>query len=98
MKNIKYIDTRHSDQVLSNFGITLALLQILFIIAFSIFVRMDTETDSMDQERAPALVGSHAMLLVGFSYLMTSIKQTNLSVLTYSLLVSALVMQLYVLL
>lgn len=52
----------------------------------------------MDQERAQAVVGSNAVLLLGFGYLMTSIKHTNLSVLSYSLLISALVAQLYVLL
>lgn len=52
----------------------------------------------MDQERASALVGSNAMLLLGFGYLMTSIKHTNLSVLTYSLLINALVIQFYILL
>jgi hypothetical protein len=97
MKPIKYIDSSRSNQVLSNFGITLIILQLMMILAFAIFVRMDVTDDPLDKERSPALVNSNIMILLGFGYLMTTLKHNNLSVLTYCLLTHALVMQLYLL-
>lgn len=49
MKPIKSIEISKSNQTLTNFGITLILLQLLMILAFSIFVRMDVQDDPLDK-------------------------------------------------
>ncbi len=50
MKPIKYINSEQTNQVLSNFAITLALIEIIVIITFAIFVRMDTNTSDPLQQ------------------------------------------------
>jgi len=42
MRQTKFINVDRSNQVLTNFAITLAIYEILLIISFGIFVRMQT--------------------------------------------------------
>jgi hypothetical protein len=50
MRQTKFINVDRSNQVLTNFAITLAIYEVLLIISFGIFVRMQTTptTDLLD--------------------------------------------------
>ena len=64
-----------------------------------IFVRMNltVNNDPLDQERYLTLESINVMMLIGFGYLMATLRTNSFSGLAYTLFVNALSLQLYVL-
>ena len=64
-----------------------------------IFVRMNltVNDDPLDQERYLTLESINVMMLIGFGYLMATLRTNSFSGLAYTLFVNALSLQLYVL-
>ena len=99
MRQVKYINVEHSNSVLTNFGITLIIYEVLMIICFGIFVRMQITppADLLDHERPVSLLSINFMLLLGFGFMMTVVKNYWFSSLVYTLLVMVISLQLYIL-
>lgn len=84
---------------LKTFGYTLFVIEIGLIILFAFFVRYQTnlDNDALASQRYPAFQDVNVMMLIGFGFLMTFLKNNCLSALGYTFFINAIVMQLYLL-
>jgi ammonium transporter Rh len=70
--------------------IILLSLQVLFIVLFALFVEYD---NTSQQHRYPQFIDLHALLLVGFGFLMTFLKRYGYGSIGFTVLLVALVLQ-----
>ena len=83
------------------FAITLIFIEILMVILYGIFVRidmMDAATMGTNNTYYPMYQDVNVMMLIGFGFLMTFIRTNSWSALAYTFFINAVVVQLYILL
>jgi len=89
----------HPVDSLKTFGYALLVIEIGLIILFAFFVRYQTDlgNDALASQRYPAFQDVNVMMLIGFGFLMTFLKNHCLSALGYTFFINAVVVQLYLL-
>jgi hypothetical protein len=85
-------------QRLKAFCISLFILESIIIILYGIFVRFEPHQDSSQVLHYVFFQNINVMMLIGFGFLMTFIKGHSWSALSYTFLINALILQLYLLL
>lgn len=81
------------------FAVLLFLVEIVVIIMYGIFVRPQVHTDtSKNTNYYPMYQDVNVMMLIGFGFLMTFIKNHSWSALSYTFFINAVIVQLYLLL
>lgn len=84
---------------LKRFAIILLVCEVIIIVIYSIFVRINQEIGtSVNQAFYPFYQDVNVMMLIGFGFLMTFIKSHMWSALSYTFFINALVVQFYILL
>jgi hypothetical protein len=86
---------------LKSFGRLLLVMEVIIIILFIIFTRMDTsdvvQDDPLWSQRYSAFQDVNVMIVVGFGFLMTFIKTYEWSALSYTFFINAIIVQTYIL-
>lgn len=81
------------------FAKILIILEIIIVILYGIFLQPTVENNSTTNVNYyPMYQDVNVMMLIGFGYLMTFIKNHSLSALSYTFFVNAIIVQLYLLL
>lgn len=89
----------HHAATIKHFAIGLLIWEIIVIVLFGVFVRIQNNTDaSLNADRYPAYQDVNVMMLIGFGYLMAFSKTTSWSAFSYTFFMNALMPQLYILL
>ena len=89
----------HHASTIKNFAIGLLVWEIIVIVLFGVFVRLQNNTDKyLNADRYPAYQDVNVMMLIGFGYLMAFSKTTSWSAFSYTFFMNALMPQLYILL
>jgi ammonium transporter Rh len=88
----------HHAATIKHFAIGLLIWEIIIIVLFGVFVRIQNNTDaSLNADRYPAYQDVNVMMLIGFGYLMAFSKTTSWSAFSYTFFMNALMPQLYIL-
>lgn len=74
------------------------VLEIAIVILYGIFVRVQNHSDPEKNLYYPMFQDVNVMMLIGFGFLMTFIKNHTWSALSYTFFINAIVVQLYPLL
>lgn len=81
------------------FAIGIIILEIIICILYGIFVRVGAHNDSsLNSNYYPMFQDVNVMMLIGFGFLMTYIKNHSWSALIYTFFINAMIVQLYILL
>eukprot|EP00919_Chromeraceae_sp_WS-2016_P037891 GHVR01090484.1.p1 GENE.GHVR01090484.1~~GHVR01090484.1.p1 ORF type:complete len:233 (+),score=5.35 GHVR01090484.1:31-729(+) len=80
------------------FAISLLVIEIIIIIMFGIFVRINVHNDPTHSRDYYAMYQDvNVMMLIGFGFLMTFVKNHSYSALSYTFFINAIIVQLYIL-
>jgi len=81
------------------FAVTLLIVEVIVIIFYGIFLRPMVHSDSSkNTDYYPMYQDVNVMMLIGFGFLMTFVKNHSWSALSYTFFINAVVVQLYLLL
>ncbi len=81
------------------FAIALIIIEVIIIVMYGIFVRTSVhEDDSLNIDYYSMYQDTNVMMLVGFGFLMTSIRNNSWSALSYTFFLNAILVQLFFLL
>jgi hypothetical protein len=89
----------HHSRNIKSFAIGVLILEIIVIVLFGAFVRIQKSPDAtLNANKYPAYQDVNVMMLIGFGYLMAFSKTTSWSAFSYTFFMNALMPQLYILL
>jgi len=88
----------HHSRNIKSFAIGVLILEIIVIVLFGAFVRIQKSPDAtLNANKYPAYQDVNVMMLIGFGYLMAFSKTTSWSAFSYTFFMNALMPQLYIL-
>jgi ammonium transporter Rh len=89
-------DAAHTQR--RRFAILLAIIEVIVTIFFGIFMRVEPHKDNnLHPNYYPMYQDVNVMMLIGFGFLMTFIKNYTWSTLSYTFFLNAVIVQLYLL-